>query len=227
MSLPALVEKHAMKIDGVLHVGAHLAEEAETYDGLGVGAVWWIEANPAVISQILENLKPYPAQSVVEALVYSVDGETLPFNVTNYDGMSSSILSFGTHPEFSPDTVFEKTLQLRTRTLDNIARHAGVHANFLNMDLQGAELHALQGATEFLDGVEYVMTEVNCKEVYIGCAKVEELDEFLHDFERVETYWVGDQGWGDALYVRTARTLTFNIPKELALPTLFEVRRLI
>jgi FkbM family methyltransferase len=194
-----------MNVTGVLHVGAHLAEEAETYDALGIKEVWWVEANPAVLPMIEEKLYAYPFQRIISGLVYSKAGEELDFNVTNYDGMSSSILEFGTHPEFSPDTVFVDKLRLKTTTIDAIAQEHRVKANFLNMDLQGAELHALRGAQLFLRDVAYIMTEVNNAEVYKDCAKVDELDRFLTGFTRVETYWVPDQGWGDALYVRTAK----------------------
>lgn len=207
MSLEELVQKHDMKISGVLHLGAHLAEEAPIYDALGVGEVWWVEANPKTIFPIGMALAPYPNQSVVEALIYSEDDVKLPFNVTNYDGMSSSIFQFGTHPQFSPDTVFVETVMLWTVTVDTLAEDINFQANFLNMDLQGAELHALRGAEDTLFDIDYVMTEVNCEEVYKGCARIEELDELLGrwKFERVETYWVPNQGWGDALYIKRGR----------------------
>lgn len=206
MSLSAVVARYDMQITGVLHVGAHLAEEADAYAQMGIDNVWWVEANPAVYDYLHSKLRQHPGHELIEALVYAVDGVTLPFHVTNYDGMSSSILEFGTHTEFSPDTVFERTIELPTLTIDTLAVARDIEANFLNMDLQGAELYALQGATEFLKTVDYIMTEVNCEEVYIGAAQVEQLDELLNAFERVDTYWVPDQGWGDALYLRKTST---------------------
>lgn len=203
MSFPDLVDKHSLKIHGVVHAGAHLAEEAPLYQELGVGPVTWIEANPLVIVKLAGILEAYPGQRLIQALLWEEDDVEKTFNVTNYDGMSSSILEFGTHPTFSPDTVFEHKLTLRTRTIDSIASNVGgLDANFLNMDLQGVEGPVLQGATKFLKGVDYVMSEVNCEEVYVGCTRVEELDEILSDFERVETYWVPGQGWGDGLWIR-------------------------
>lgn len=206
MSLLALKQRYDMKVTGVLHVGAHLAEEAETYHELGMDDVWWIEANPNVTHLIEEVLAPFPTQQLITALVYSEEGVELDFNITNYNGMSSSIFEFGTHPQFSPDTVFVDIVRMPTRTIDSLADEYDINVNFLNMDLQGAELHALQGATDFLFDIDYVMTEVNCEEVYKGCAQVEQLDEFLeaYRFERMDTYWVPDQGWGDAFYVKKA-----------------------
>ena len=73
----------------------------------------------------------------------------------------------------------------------------------MNVDLQGAELRALEGAARTLEGVRYVYTEVNREPLYEGCALVGDLDRFLgeRDFQRVVTKWTGAH-WGDALYVR-------------------------
>lgn len=203
MDLTELVDKYAMEISGALHLGAHLCEESPVYHSLGVPKVAWVEANPAVIPKCLKALRGYPEQFIVNACVAEVDGDRRTFNVTNYDGMSSSLLRFGTHPQFSPDTVFVNHLEVETITVDSLAKQYDLSGiNFLNADLQGAELMALQGAAEFLQGVDYLMLEVNKTEVYIGCAKVEQLDALLADFKRVETYWVPKQGWGDALWIR-------------------------
>lgn len=202
MDFDELYRKYDMRTNGVLHLGAHLAEEAPLYQAVGIDHVWWVEGNPAVFPKLKKKLAKYPRHKLIQALVYSEDGVDLDFNVTNYDGMSSSILEFGTHPQFSPDTVFVDRIQVKSKTVDTIVAENGIEATFLNMDLQGAELHCLLGAEQFLNTTDYILTEVNKAEVYKGCAQVGELDIFLADFKRVETYWVPGQGWGDALYVR-------------------------
>ena len=75
--------------------------------------------------------------------------------------------------------------------------------NFINMDVQGYELEVLKGGSETLKHVDYVYCEVNRDEVYENNAYIEELDEFLSEYEmdRVETDWSGGI-LGDALYVR-------------------------
>jgi hypothetical protein len=70
-----------------------------------------------------------------------------------------------------------------------------------NFDIQGAELLALKGGKDSLQHVDCLYLEVNDREVYIGCARVEEIDRFLSDFTRVWTR-ITPHGWGDALYVR-------------------------
>jgi FkbM family methyltransferase len=206
MDLAALTKKYGIAPTGVLHLGAHLAEEAGDYARLYPRTtVHWVEANPAVHAKIAAKLRRYHRQQLIPALIADVDDEVRPFHVTNYDGMSSSLLEFGTHPEFSPDTVFVDHLELPTTTVDTLVASFGITADFLVMDLQGAELMALRGATQFLHGVRWVMSEVNKAEVYVGCAQVDELDELLagYGLERVETHWVGEQGWGDAAWIKS------------------------
>lgn len=205
MDLYDLADKYGMfgKMYGILHLGAHLCEERIDYERIFPGVpVWWVEANPAVISVIQENLEPYPNQHIIQALVYSEDGVELPFNRTNYDGMSSSIHDFGIHPTFSPDTVMVDQIQLVTSTVDTLVSDHGIQCNFIVADLQAAEGPAFRGASQTLRNVDWIMSEVNCKEVYIGGTRVEELDEILSEFDRVETFWVGEQGWGDCFMTR-------------------------
>lgn len=42
--------------------------------------------------------------------------------------------------------------------------------------------------------------EVNKDSVYEGNMLIDDVDNLLTDFQRVETEWVGD--WGDAWYIR-------------------------
>ena len=73
--------------------------------------------------------------------------------------------------------------------------------NFLNLDIQGAELLALKGFGDLLVGIDYIYTEVNETDIYKDCALIGEIDQYLSDFERVETAMT-EFKWGDALYRR-------------------------
>jgi FkbM family methyltransferase len=212
MTLSNLIARFDLGISGVVHVGAHLGEEALSYSEAGIETVWWIEGNPDIIDTLKANVEPYE-QKVVCALVYDRDGADVSFHVTNYKSLSSSIFEFGTHRQVSPDVYFVETKTLRGYTLDTIVARNGIAGcNFLNMDLQGAELVALRGARTLLESIDYVFTEVNVDELYKGCARLPELDAFLGDrgFERVATQMAGADrpgqsnwtGWGDAFYMR-------------------------
>lgn len=198
------IHLRGLAVTGVLHVGTHYAEEAPVYARLGIQKVIWVEANPDLESRIRQTISPY-GHKLVMGLVTDVPGQERTFHVTNYDSMSSSILEFGTHPQFSPDTVFVDHRQMTTTTIDAIAAVNDVtNINTLVMDIQGAELLALHGGVSFLYQVQHIYTEINVDEVYQGCAKLDELSSFLSPkgFDLVAQYLVPGQGWGDGLFVR-------------------------
>jgi len=75
----------------------------------------------------------------------------------------------------------------------------------LNADLQGSELQAFKGRGELLHDFDYVYSEINFKECYLGGALVEEIDAYLlqFGFQRVETGKVVGETWTDALYCKS------------------------
>ena len=78
--------------------------------------------------------------------------------------------------------------------------------DFVNLDVQGAELKVLQGfGNTFTEqkNIKAVYTEVNTEEVYVGCALLSEIDSFLYHFgfQRVAISMT-EANWGDALYLR-------------------------
>lgn len=204
LNLDELIVKYGMEIEGVLHVGAHLAEEAPIYAAAGIENVWWIEANPDVIGKVRAAANR-PTQ-VIQALVLDGVRANVQFNVTNYDGMSSSIYEWGTHTSFSPDTVVDHVIYLNSTTVDQLVEAydiAGI--NLLNIDVEGANLEVLLGSTELLRKTKYIYIEVQTENVYDGAPLVGEVDSYLNGwgFDRVETGIVEGQGWGDALYIRS------------------------
>lgn len=211
MTLESLIQSFDLKITGVVHVGAHLGEEAADYSKAGINNVWWIEGNPDIIGMLNRNVERYGHQ-VVCALITDVGGEERTFNVTNHDSLSSSVFEFGTHAVVSPDMHWVEHKQLRTDTLDGVVAIYGITGcNLLNMDLQGAEMLALRGAPLLLEQIDYVFCEINVDELYVGCVLLPELDAFLNQlgFQRVATQLAGNPergpgwvGWGDALWIR-------------------------
>ena len=113
------------------------------------------------------------------------------------------MLDFGLHSTFHPSVKYVTCFETETKLLKNILPNYNINYNFLNLDIQGAELKALKGMEEYLNNVDYIYTEVNSDYVYKGCALIGELDQYLIQFglHRVETKWT-DYKWGDAFYIR-------------------------
>jgi len=199
IDLHYLIQKYNIKLKGVLHVGAHECEEMGHYEHyLPRSKILWIEA---LEDKVELNKQRHPGV-LIEKAVVSDCVETVKFNRSN-NGQSSSILEFGTHSVDHPSVHYVSSFEVETVRLDSILPKYDIEFNFLNLDIQGAELKALKGMEGYLDKVDYIYTEVNDDYVYKGCCLVGELDEYLgrFGFVGVETKMT-DAHWGDRVYIR-------------------------
>lgn len=203
--LDQLVRRHNLQIHGVLHCGASEGQERFIYDELVKGNIVWIEAIHNVYLKLMENIKPFHKQIAINACISNEDGKLVRFNISNNESQSSSLLELGVHANIHPEVHWVDHLIMTTQRLDKLLNNLPYNTDSLNLfncDLQGAELLALQGLGDRLSQFDYLILEVNKKHTYEGCVLVEELDEFLSDYKRVETGdWVGDC-WTDALFVK-------------------------
>lgn len=197
-----LFPRYNIKPKGVLHIGANVGEEAPVYDELGIKHVCWIEANPELIPQLRLNVGKYK-HKVINSLIGDVEGLELNFHISNNAGQSSSILELGTHKIAHPEVNYVKDVVLKMHRIDQFLTCWGGF-DFLNIDLQGAELKALKGMGDVLKQFKWAYLEVNKQHLYEDCPLVEDLDMYLlgFGFRRAETRWCGNTGWGDALYVK-------------------------
>ena len=194
---------YARPMRGVIHIGAHRAQERPLYLAAGITNIIWIEADPGIAAWLREHCD----EPVFNYAVCDVDGEMRNLYIASNDGASSSILRPKEHLWQHPGVGFGEVIRVPTITLDTLLReneNIDINSyNFVDMDIQGAELLALQGMTETLPHIDAIYTEINFIEMYSGCALVDEIDGFLADykFERRLTDDCG-LGWGDALYIR-------------------------
>jgi FkbM family methyltransferase len=197
--LDELVNKYNINFKGVLHVGAHECEEIHFYEKyLSRNKILWIEA----LSEKVNSCRYRFKNLNIENAIVSDKIEKIIFKIAN-NGQSSSILDFGLHMQYHPDVYYVDCFEAETSLLKDILPKYDIEYNFLNFDIQGAELKALKGMEEYLPKVDYIYTEVNSDHVYKDCAIITELDNYLQKFGlyRVETKWT-DCKWGDAFYVR-------------------------
>ena len=74
----------------------------------------------------------------------------------------------------------EKKVKRKTETLDNIVWSMNLpKPDMIKMDIQGAELAALKGATETLKTVNHLILELQHKDYNFGAPKAEEVIEYL------------------------------------------------
>lgn len=191
---------------GVFHGGGNLAQEAKDYYDYGVKRTLWVEAIPSVYNEMVENLKPYPNVTTVCACLSDVDGQEVDFHIADNEGQSSSMLEFGTHSIEHPTVHFIDTIKLKTSCVDTLVNtlHINIYNyDFLNFDLQGAELLALKGMGTMLNNFKWLYLEVNDKELYKGCPLVKDIDNYVSQFGFVgRKTKMTNFGWGDKFYTK-------------------------
>ncbi|MDX2145271.1 MAG: FkbM family methyltransferase [Rhodospirillaceae bacterium] len=205
LDVAALCARHGIALSGVIHIGAWEGREWQTYERMGADRVLFIEANPAVFERLSANLATVP-QVILENCAIVDQPGPIALRVASSD-QSSSVLPMRRHRDYYPSIVEEKTIEVPGKTLDGLLHERNLTAhsfNFLNIDIQGAELMALTGATETLRHIEAILVEVNFEELYEGNPQIEDIDDFLcgKGFTRMATTCPYHPSWGDAFYVR-------------------------
>ena len=200
LSFRLLKKKYKMNIKGIIHIGAHFGQEIPDYIDCGIQDMVMFEPLEENFKVLAEKAKDLNANIVGHQVALGPEPGKTKMYVSDHNRISSSILKPKVHLTHHPNVKFPETEEVEVNCLDN---YDCFNYNFINMDVQGYELEVLKGGKKTLEQVDYVYCEVNRDEVYENNAFVEELDEFLADYnmERVMTSWEG-QIWGDALYVR-------------------------
>ena len=200
-----LVKRWKIRPEGVLHIGASEGQEAPFYLENGIKKQIWIEALPEIYEKLLLNIKDNPEARAINACISNVDGEVVTFHVSSNGAQSSSILEFDTHSKVHPDVTFIQDITMTTQRIDTLLADQVFRDKwFLNIDLQGAELKALQGMGNLINQFKWAYIEVNKDHLYKDCPLIGDIDNYMssYGFTRVDTKWCGNFGWGDALYVR-------------------------
>jgi FkbM family methyltransferase len=194
--------KYNIKPSGVLHIGGNVGEEAPVYLELGVERQVWYEPNPDMFVKLENNISNNP-NAVAHNLCVGDENKNIVLHLSNNAGQSSSVLELGTHLDAHPEVHYVNDIVVPMIRLDSFYQSL-VGTNFLNVDVQGFELNVLKGMGHLLNDIKWAYLEVNKAPLYIGCALVEEIDEYLSGFgfSRVETLWAGNTNWGDALYIK-------------------------
>ena len=212
ISVPDLKSKWGVTPNGVLHVGAHEAEEWPYYTNAKWLPVYWIEAQEKLALKLRESL-PKDSNQIFAATVWSKSNLVLSLNISS-NSQSSSLLEFGSHATNYPTIQNIDSLEVRTVRIDELMI-SNETFDFVNLDIQGAELEALKGMGVLLEKVKWIYCEVNSEETYLGCPHVSEIDRFLkrNGFIRIYTVWVRGKGWGDALYMQKSTARKYLVKK--------------
>jgi FkbM family methyltransferase len=130
--------------------------------------------------------------------------ETVELFVSSGDSTaSSSIFAPKEHLVEHPTVKFEKRIKVPTITIELWAQQYGVdHIDFLWLDMQGAELCALQGMGRLIETARALHLEFSTKECYAGAPLYPELADWMkaRGFKVANERFEGSQG--DVFFVR-------------------------
>jgi FkbM family methyltransferase len=164
-------------VGGLLHVGAHHAQELAHYDSLNPKEVVWVEADPRQWPRLR------PMMGGRHRLIEAAAGDRVgscAFHLTSIS-MCNSLLPVERLMDDSGKRIVETgEVEVPMVTIDSLNLVGFTH---LVLDVQGAEKLAFDGAREFLKGVTHVVTEIMAPDSYAGCTTEAEFVEALKEFD--------------------------------------------
>lgn len=205
INIQDIVKKYG-KPSGVIHVGSHIMQERNAYRNAGLSNIIWIDANDEIVSHIQKTFTNFADdEKIFSCLISDIDNQDVDFYITNNE-QSSSMLKMQTHIKHYPHIVVTNVKKYKTKRLDTLFTENNISfsdRNFINLDIQGAELLALKGCGEIMNSLKYIYAEINEEHLYANGCLIHEMDDYLKTFgfSRVEKVMTPEK-WGDALYIR-------------------------
>jgi FkbM family methyltransferase len=175
-------------INGIIHIGANDGQESGLYHRQGYSKVLFIEAYPKKIPALLNTISKYENQKCINALVTDEDDKECEFFYdSNNAGQSCSLFDFHLHKKMFPKVVMGGSIKLMGKTLPTILKENNINLEeykHINMDVEGAELLVLKGASSILHNFETIILEASDFESRIGQPFLKDIDEFMtsHNF---------------------------------------------
>lgn len=192
----------------IVEVGAHGGSDTEEFALLFPnGDIHAFEAHPRIYCQLHRRVHWYPNVTTYCCAV-SNDYGLKEFNPSSGSStMSGSLLEPSLHRQVYPEVAFQKSeaFLVPTVTLDNFLGVSRLDTiNLLWIDVQGAELQVLAGASKSLASIQYIYTEASLTPLYENGASFSALEAFLrsHGFEVDTMFMPPDSPDGNVLFAR-------------------------
>jgi FkbM family methyltransferase len=187
-------------VEVIFDIGScHALESVEFAKRFNNARVFTFEANPVSYEVCLENVKNYSSITVINEAVNDYDGlcKFYPMDkdntITTWEdgnqGASSLYKANGAYDHIEKYVQYE--IEIPCTRLDTFCKKNNI--NFIDiiwMDLQGAELKALQSLGSLLETVQIIHTELEVNPMYEGQCVFNDVHEFLLDNQF-------DLDWGD------------------------------
>ena len=197
-------------IDGGAFTGDWSKEVSQLFPGAQIVTV---EPNPFVQGEIKSNTAHIqPAPKIISVALGESHGKaTLNIWRNEKTDTGASLLD-----HVSGEA--SRAVEVDVDTLDNISQQTGLMPDFVKLDLQGAELSALKGATQVLKHAELMMIEFGCLEAYEERTTPRELLEMMYAndyclYDIVDCHYRPYDGaltGGDFIFVKNSSALRMH-----------------
>ncbi len=165
--------------------------------------IYSFECNPNTLDICKRNIQNYNNIKLIEGAIHDYNGTCrfYPINkektITTWEdgnpGASSLFIASGDYPY---ERYVQDEITIRCHRIDTVLEEYGIDkVDLIWMDLQGAELLALQSMGNLLHTVDYIHTEVSYRKMYHGQVLFPELNQFLMDHQFMSITSLNHGGW--------------------------------
>jgi FkbM family methyltransferase len=214
-----LLERLGIARTGVLHLGGHIGQELPMYAALGFRRVVMVEPLEHEFAQLQKRVEEFnatcgpiasfinepviPRAHAVRCAVSDRVGESGFYrtNMTSLSSLSKPIPGNFSEPDEDLTALSYQEVKVPCQTLDGLVAelpHGWKESDFsyLRMNIQGAELRALQGGTRTLRHISLIDLETNIDMRYEGAPSKDAFDQLLsgYGFSSVFGYRIGSMG---------------------------------
>lgn len=163
------------EVDAIIDVGANIGQFAYmAHIALPELPIFSFEPDPACFEGLQRTFA-----------AHHLSGQCFPLAISDREGqVALNVYESPVNNSLLPRQNEHATSvrQVNCATLDSLcAELSAVHAPFLKIDVQGAELAVLSGATEFLKRCKFVMLETSLASSYEGNAHIADVFSFMRD----------------------------------------------
>lgn len=194
---------------GVIHVGANFCNERGFYERVGCddSKVVWVEAIP----EICNRCKMFFPDAVILNEAVSDTEKDIEFVVSSNNGESSSILNFKEVAKIYPTITEIGRIKMQTITIPSMLQKYNLSPSdydFLVMDIQGAEMHALRGMGDMIKNFKFIVLEVSIFELYESQGTFNDVIDYMrtYGFSLIDLE-MHPEGWGDALFTSSINNI--------------------
>lgn len=169
----------------IIDVGAHQGQSTLEYlMAFPTARVYSFEAEDDNFSALEQATKSYRARSVISRNAIAESNGTATFHINSHHG-THSLLAIGRQDLWAGPAHEVAKRMVETLSLDSFCEAASISAvDILKMDIQGAELAALRGASGLLSKgkIQVIALEVEFFPLYAGQPLFWEIGAYLHQY---------------------------------------------